>query len=73
MKTQGIPLIPARPKGASTVHTVALATFKFVRKAGVQAATIPGMVQASASDIATAWADSRPTGQGGRSCLQPDS
>ena len=60
IQTPPIRLNDRPPRRSLTVHAVALATFKLLRKAGSQAASVPGALQGCARDIATAWADSRP-------------
>ena len=60
MKTQPIRINSGKQGGGITVHNVALATFKLVRKTSRKAACIPSAMQSCARDIATAWADSRP-------------
>lgn len=59
MKTQPIHL-NGQSNGSFTVHTVALATFKLLRKTGNKAAGLPSVLQSCARDITTAWAESRP-------------
>ena len=60
MKIQPIPLSSSSSTQTSTVHSTALFIFTFLRRVGEAAADVPGALQASARDVATAWADSRP-------------
>lgn len=60
MKTQPIRLDAGNPNRQFTIHSVALATFKFLRKTGHKAAGLPSVLQSCARDITTAWAESRP-------------
>ena len=60
MKIQPIPLSSSSGTETSTVHSTALFIFTFVRRVGAAAAEVPDALQASARDVANAWADSRP-------------
>ena len=60
MKTQPIRLNEGKQSRGSTVHSIALVTFKLFRKTGSKAAGLPAVLQSCAQDITTAWAESRP-------------
>jgi len=59
---QGIPLNSAKTASSgSTVKSVALATFRFLRASSTQASKLPGLLQQASSDIVEAWAESNPS------------